>query len=137
MSGQDLNIEVRKWLADLEDKEILQKLIFLHSIPEHLKDKISISLSLGFKEFRRYVILTCDLDMIKSKDSARQGSCFKKQKQNQQLSYKRRNKLPDKKVIYGQVHHKNSFDRCFKKQNSHTEVEINYQSNRSIMSRTF
>ena len=37
--------------------------------------------------------------MIKTKDSARQGSCFKKQKQNQQLSYQKRNKLPDKKLL--------------------------------------
>lgn len=69
------NIEVRQWLADFEDKEMLHIfLFFLHLIPKYLKNKISSSLSLGFEEFRRYVMLTCDLDMIKTKGRTRQLS---------------------------------------------------------------
>ena len=130
VSGQDLIIEVRKWLADFEEKEILQKFLFLHLIPKHLKDKISSSLSLGFEVFRKYVILTCDLDMIKTKDRAKHSSCLKKQKQNQQLSYQRRNKLRHKTVICGEGHPKNSFDRCFKKQQQNPQ--LSYQSRNKI-----
>ena len=57
--------------------------------------------------------LTCDLDLIKTKDRARQGSSFKKQ--NQQFSYQRKCKLPDQKFIYGQGYAKNSSNRYFKK----------------------
>ena len=55
--------------------------------------------------------------MIKTKDTTRQGSCLKKQKQSQQFSYQRRNKLPDQKVIYRQEYAKNLYNRDLKKQN--------------------
>ena len=69
-SVSGLNIEVSEWLADIEDKEILQKSFFLHHITKHLKYKLYSSLLLGFEEFKRYVVLRWDSDMIKTKDRA-------------------------------------------------------------------
>ena len=126
----------------------IAEVYFLHLIPIHLKDKISSSLFLGFEEFRWYVILTCDLDMNKPRDGARQGKCFKKQKQNQQFLYQRRNKLPDQQVICRQRHPKNSFSTCINKQNQLSSYqgrnklpvqEVNYEKihSRNLFGRCF
>ena len=40
ISGCDLNNEVSKWLLDLENKKILHKFLFLHLIPNHLKNSV-------------------------------------------------------------------------------------------------
>ena len=60
--------------------------------------------------------------MSKTRNGARQGNCFKKQKQNQQFSYQKRNKLPDQQVIYEQRYPKNLFDRCFKNKKTKPSV---------------
>ena len=52
---------------------------------------------------------------MKTRDGARQGSCFKKLTQD--FSYRKRNKLPVQQVDLGLGKPINPLGRCFKKRN--------------------
>ena len=86
ISGSDLNFEVSKLLLGLENKETLQKFLFMHLIPNHLINRVSSSLSLGLQEFK--VMDVCDADLRNSKDASRDIRYFNRPKRQQFLSSK-------------------------------------------------
>ena len=47
---------------ELEDKEVLQKFLFLHLFPNHLKNRVSSTLSLGLVDFKRCVSTLTNLN---------------------------------------------------------------------------
>ena len=123
ISGCDLNNEVSKWLIDLENKEILHKFLFLHLIPNHLKSRISSSLSFGLQELKRFVMDVCDADIRNSREAAREVRYFNKPRRSQQFLNHRRNEQPTRQFGQRQIgdsfnnaHHQNSGSRQYRSQ---------------------
>ena len=71
VNGYDLNNEVSKWLLDLKNNEILLKILYLHLIPNHLKNRMSSCLSLGLADFKRCVMNICDMDLRKTSNEGK------------------------------------------------------------------
>ena len=74
VSGYDLNTEVSRCLLDLKNEEVLQKFLYLHLLPNHLKNRVSSSLSLGLADFKRYVMHICDMDLRQTRDEEKNVS---------------------------------------------------------------
>ena len=126
ISGCDLNNEVSKWLLDLENKEILHKFLYLHLIPNHLKNRVSSSLSLGLQEFKRCVMDVCDADLRNSRDASREIRYFNRPKRQQFMS-QRRNAQPFRN--FGQRQTAGSYNNAHY-QNSDNRQYINQDDNR-------
>ena len=91
ISGCDLNDEVSEWAFELEDREVLQKFLYLHLIPNQLRNRLSSILSLELVDFERCVMDICDADFRKSKDAAIETKYFNKPQQGQHFSFQKRN----------------------------------------------
>ena len=114
VSGYDLKNEVNKWIIDLKNDEILQKFLYMLLIPNHLKKRVSSSLSLGLADFKRCVMNTCDTDFRKTREESRcLSNSFKKERCklnyyfNNQKNISQNNEYCD--IIENDNHHVNSY----------------------------
>ena len=103
ISGCDLNNEVSKWMLEFEDKEVLQKFVYMHLMPKHLKDKIASNLSLGLAEFRRCVVDLCDADKRNPRGAATQVKYYNKPERTRGYypPIQRRFESPPQQTNYG------------------------------------
>ena len=75
LNDQTLELENKKWEAEMRDSDTLKKFLYMHRAPDHLKGKIGEFLILDINSFKHHCRETCDTDQQHTKEAAKIMCC--------------------------------------------------------------
>ena len=71
LNDETLELENKKWEAEMRDSDTLKTFLYMHLAPYHLKGKIREILSSDIKSFKHHCRDICDADQQHTKEAAK------------------------------------------------------------------